>query len=92
MEENKKSMVSKLLMSSANPNQVSVMIKGLMIMGAGFLVPQANLGEADVANVVDAIINVGKVVIQLGGILMALFGAVRKMVIDFKEFLAKLKK
>lgn len=77
--------MDKLLKSSQNPEKLSMTIVGVLVLVAGTLLPKANLGQDQITNVVDAIFNIGKVAVTLGGMIVTLVGALRKLWNQIKD-------
>ena len=77
--------MDKLLRSSQNPEKLSMTIVGVLVLVAGTLLPKANLGQDQITNVVDAVFNIGKVAVTLGGMIVTLVGALRKLWSQIKD-------
>ena len=77
--------MDKLLRSSQNPEKLSMTIVGVLVLVAGTLLPKANLGQDQITNVVDAVFNIGKVAVTLGGMIVTLVGALRKFWNQIKD-------
>ena len=71
--------MDKLLKSSQNPEKLAMTITGILVLVAGTLLPKANLGQDQIANIVDSILNTGKMTVTLGGMILTIFGAIRKL-------------
>ena len=83
--EKKESGLKMLLASSQNSEKLSMTIVGAIVLGAGYLLPRANIGTDQVANIVDAILNISKLVVQVGGMIITTWGALRKILNQIKD-------
>jgi len=79
------SVLMKLISSSSDTKKLSMTIVGAIVLGAGFLLPKANLGQDQIANIVDGILNIGKLVVTVAGAIVTMIGALRKVWKQIKD-------